>query len=45
MSPKRFGGTPLLGNKGKRMFWTSPSSPGPSPSRRAARTPGLLHWE
>ena len=45
MSPRRLGGMPLLGSKGMRMFWTSPSSPGPSPSRRAARTTGPLHWE
>ena len=45
MSPRRLGGMPLLSSKGMRMFWTSLSSPGPFPSRRAARTAGPLHWE
>jgi len=45
MSPRRLGGMPLLSSKGMRMFWTSLSSPGPFPSRRAVRTAGPLHWE
>ena len=45
MSPRRLGGMPLLSSKGMRMFWTSLSSPGSFPSRRAVRTAGPLHWE